>query len=480
MRVIVTDDEEGMREGMRRVLQKQGFEVDCAEDGSRAIELLKENEYDLALVDLKMPGIDGFKVTEFINERFGNRTIVVIVSALATVEAAVEVTSHGAFDFLVKPFTPRDLLQVVERASSQHKLISEREKYLIELNSERNLSRTLINSMQEGVLVLNINKMPVLINPRAEFLLGLKYKENMELGELGFSTEVIQEVEAVVSAGKEGGEIRFANQEMGAVVVQIRVVPHIHNNEFSGVIINLIDITREWKAEKIKNQFISMVAHELTSPLAAIINYINIILRGMFDDNIEKIHEVLDKSRIRGEALLDLIKDLQFLNKRDAGKNVKSLEPFDLREIVGDQLEFMKIEAEDRKIATCIEENGTEFIVSADKQDLDRIFVNLISNGIKYNRENGELLIRIVECKDKDVIEVRIKDTGIGMSGEEMEGLFQEFYRVKNPTTKGISGTGLGLATVRRVLGEYNGKIKVESEKGTGSEFIVELPKKSR
>jgi CheY-like chemotaxis protein len=101
IRVIVIDDEEGMREGMRRVLERRGFLVRTARDGETALQLLDEGPSDVALVDLKMPGIDGFKVTEHITRRTGGPTVVVIVSALATVEAAVEVTQHGAFDFLV-------------------------------------------------------------------------------------------------------------------------------------------------------------------------------------------------------------------------------------------------------------------------------------------------------------------------------------------------------------------------------------------
>ena len=109
----------------------------------------------------RCPGIDGFKVTEHITRRFAGRTVVVIVSALATVEAAVEVTQHGAFDFLVKPFTPDDLVQVVNRAAQQWRLIREREKYLSELAGERNLSHQMIASMHEGVVVLNIRREPV-------------------------------------------------------------------------------------------------------------------------------------------------------------------------------------------------------------------------------------------------------------------------------------------------------------------------------
>jgi two-component system phosphate regulon sensor histidine kinase PhoR len=113
--------------------------------------------------------------------------------------------------------------------------------------------------------------------------------------------------------------------------------------------------------------------------------------------------------------------------------------------------------------------------VKADRGDLDRIFMNIISNGIKYNRERGSLTVRIVDAGS--AWEVAAVDTGIGMSDAERGSLFQEFYRVKSPKTSGIAGTGLGLATVKRVLGEYNGRIAVQSKPDAGSTFTVTFPK---
>jgi len=218
-----------------------------------------------------------------------------------------------------------------------------------------------------------------------------------------------------------------------------------------------------------------MVAHELKSPLAAIINYINIILTGMFDDQVEKIHEMLARSKIRGEALLDLIRDLLFLNQREAGKVEKSLERLDLGEVLAAQLEFFKVQAERSGIEVSLEPPGEPVPVFADRKDLDRIFMNLISNGIKYNREGGKLTVTLTPQGPEVLAEVR--DTGIGMSRAEMEGLFQEFYRVKNAQTGGIPGTGLGLATVKGMVEEYNGRVAVESAPGEGSTFTVILPR---
>jgi len=475
LRVLVVDDEEGMREGMRRVLERSAYHVDLAENGEEAIKLLKANAYDLALIDLKMPGIDGFEVTRYINETLGRQTVIVIVSALATVEAAMEVTRQGAFDFLVKPFVPKDLKQVVQRAVSQRRLILEREKYLTELASERNLSHQLINSMYEGVVVLNINREPVLMNPKAENFLSVRYQPLLTLQELALSEETLRNIDDILESESSQNEAKIRWERVGDRMLEIRVNPYLRDGQNAGVIVILDDVTRQWQAEQDKIRFISMVAHELKSPIAAIINYINIILSGMFDDQVEKIHEMMERSKIRGEALLDLIRDLLFLNQSEAGKVEKSIERLELKAILRDQLEFFQAQADRTGVNLSLEASDGEYPVRLDRKDLDRITMNLISNGIKYNRQGG--ILSLIMQQDDESVVVKVRDTGIGMSEEEMKGLFAEFYRVKNPHTSGIPGTGLGLATVKRIINEYNGTIQVDSRLGKGSTFTVTLPR---
>jgi signal transduction histidine kinase/DNA-binding response OmpR family regulator len=474
MNIIVIDDEEGMREGIRRILTKRQFKVDVACDGESAIGLLEKNPYDIAFVDLKMPGIDGFKVTEYINSKVKNHTVVVIVSALATVEAAVEVTRHGAFDFLVKPFTPTDLMEVTDRAVRQRMLISERERYLSELHSERTLSRQLINAMQGGLVVLNIKKKPVLMNPKAEYLLGKKFDVHVRIEELFCEQKLLDAIAEALSADPGAITTKILELQHNDLMLQYRISPLVLDDEINGVIIIIYDFTEEWKVEQDKNRFISMVTHELKSPIAAIINYINVIQTGMFDTQPEKTHEILDRCRIRGEALLDLIRDLLYINKREAGKIEKSVERLDLYEVLASQMEFYKVQSDDRHITVTLAGEGVPFYVRADRSDLDRIFMNLISNGVKYNREGGKLDVEIASSSGE--ITVTVSDTGIGITPEDQKNLFQEFYRVRNKNTSGISGTGLGLATVKRVLSEYNGRINVESEPEKGSTFTVYLP----
>ncbi len=479
IRILVIDDEEGMREGMRRVLAGKGFAVRTAGNGESAMQMLDESPCDIALVDLKMPGIDGFRVTEHITEKFGSRTVVVIVSALATVDAAVEVTRHGAFDFLVKPFTPGDLMMVVERAVRQRQLIQEREKFLSELASERNLSSQMITSMSEGVVVFNIRREPVLMNPRAEHFLGMRFDESLTLEKI-FPAEAAREAVEAAMGGAEGrpetrsAQLVFGDGAQGRML-NLSATPLLRDGGPGGAIVILTDITDSWKAEQDKNRFVSMVAHELKSPLSAILNYINVIQTGMFDANPAKVHEMLERCKVRGEALLDLIRDLLYINRKDAGKVERCIEDLDLKAVLAAQLEFFRVQADKHNIEVKLTAPLESYPIKADRGDLDRVFMNLQSNGIKYNRDGGKMEIEI--ANGGPFWNVAVRDTGIGMTPAEIGNLFQEFYRVKSQKTSGIAGTGLGLATVKRVLGEYGAEIAVESTPGAGSVFTVSFPK---
>lgn len=473
-RVLVVDDEEGMREGMSRVLSRRDAIVRSAAGGREALDCLAAGSYDVVLVDLKMPEIDGFQVLARLNETAADRTVTVVVSALATVEAAVEVTRKGAFDFLVKPFTPDDLLEVYDRAVRQRRLLREREVYLSALATERNTSRQILNSFREGLVVVNVDTHPVLMNPRAEYLLGVTFHPGIAL-DVVLPEEARRIVREILATPNPGADTRVVTVPRGDVLLELTASVASWNQGTTGAIVVIRDITAEWKMEQDKNRFVSMVAHELKSPLAAIINYLNVIQSGMLDKDLAKVHEILDRCKTRGEALLELVRDLLHLNRRDAGKVEKTVETLDLPAAIRDQMEFLQGQADRHGITFHLETAGEDpVLVRMDRGDLDRVFMNLLSNGIKYNRHNGRLDVRV--RREGAQVSASVTDTGIGMRAEEMAGLFQEFYRVRNRATKDIAGTGLGLATVRRVLEEYNGKIEVASTPEVGSTFTVRLP----
>jgi signal transduction histidine kinase len=250
-------------------------------------------------------------------------------------------------------------------------------------------------------------------------------------------------------------------------------VPH-PDGSLAGVVIIISNITQFRKIEQIKSQFISMVAHELKTPLAAIQGFLNILL----DENlhIEKKTQTdyLNRSVIRLKNMILLVNDLLDISRMEVKTKQREIEEINLVEVIDNTIQLLELESQKKKIL--IEKYFEKGLprINADQNEITRLITNLLSNAIKYNTDNGK--ISISANVQKNYVTIRIQDTGIGMKPEEKSKLFNEFYRAKNDRTRGISGTGLGLTIVKRIVDSYQGKIEVESEFGIGTTFLVNLP----
>jgi len=480
--ILVIDDEEGMRSGVIRVLGPRGHTVDTAENGTRGIELARERFYDIALIDYRMPDIDGFEVMDAIRSH-SPETIQIVMTAYASYEMAVSATKKGAFDYLAKPFTPDELLIVVEKALEwrrlrieSQRLREERARNLLELATEKSRIRAIIQCMGEGVLVINNQDEIVLWNPMVVQFLGLK---NVEAG---MNLHAVEQGDALISLAQE---LRSQTAEKTEVLVHeiwiaegtlLGTATLLKDGEGNplGTVIILRDITAQKRIEELKNQFVTLVSHELRAPISAMHGYIDVVLNQSAGDDPRLYSQMLRRSKMRAEALLELIKDLLTISAIEAGDRSRHLERCDLADIINEVLDLMKVETEKKGIRVEVRLDPGIPSVSADRKEMNQVFNNLIVNAIKYNREQGS--IRILGGHDRDMVWISIEDTGIGMDEEECARCFEEFYRAKNPKTRNITGTGLGLAIVDRIVRHYAGRIDTESAPGKGTRFTVYLP----
>jgi two-component system phosphate regulon sensor histidine kinase PhoR len=340
---------------------------------------------------------------------------------------------------------------------------------------DRTLPLQVLDALHEGVIVVDTRHAVVLMNPRAGELLGRCWSPGLDLTDLFPGASAQEALESAIAAGKATSQA-FCHK-VGDAVLEVGVSPFTGGGTGLGAVILLSDITAAWKAEQDRLRFVSMVAHELKSPMSAILNYLNVILTGMFDSDPARVREMLERCKIRGEAMLDLVRDLLYINRREVAPARTDAENLDLCAVLGEQAAFFSVQTERRLIAVRTGCDVPRAPVRADRADLDRVFMNLLSNAIKYNRDGGSIDVRVSD--GGDAWAVAVADTGIGMSPAERAGLFREFYRVKNERTAGIPGTGLGLVTVKRVLDDYGARIAVDSKPGRGTTFTVTFPKAS-
>ena len=182
---------------------------------------------------------------------------------------------------------------------------------------------------------------------------------------------------------------------------------------------------------------------------------------------------MIDRSIERLKGMRTLILDLLDLTKIESGKRNRELKIIDLSEvakIVADTVEPLAIQR-NIKVFLDAEEN---LYLNADSYEMEVILNNLVSNAVKYNRENGQVFINIK--KQNEIILITVEDTGIGMSAEDIALLFNDFVRIKNSKTKNITGSGLGLSIAKKMITMYNGTIEIESKPDIGTKFIVKIP----
>jgi two-component system, OmpR family, phosphate regulon sensor histidine kinase PhoR len=480
--ILIVDDEPGMREGIKRVISPYGHNITTASDGKEAFEVIKNKSFDLALLDLKLPDTDGLEILDAILNK-DPLTVCVIITAYATLDTAVDATKRGAFDYLAKPFTADQVLMIVDKALDRRDLLiqadelrKERDLSLLELTREQTRFRTIISCMVDGVIVTNRNEQVVLFNNTGSVFLKKKgdTTPGSPVGDAVASPELL---ETVRKASEPGEDIRVTGKELemdGKVWLTNCAVLRDEKGEFLGTVTVLRDITEIREIEKIKSRFISLVAHELRAPVAAIKGYLDIILKRAAGEDQKVYDNMLERSRSRADGLLDLIQDLLEMSRIDTKKVQRQIQPVDLNKSLIENLEFFKVEIEKKNLEVINEIPGKILKVMADPDELGRVITNLLSNAVKYNKDGGS--VTISAGKKRGTIFFAITDTGIGMTDEEKARLFEDFFRANNPVTRKQPGTGLGLAITKRMVEANFGRIEVESESGKGSSFTVTLP----
>ena len=487
--ILVVDDEQTMREGCSRILSKAGWTAITAENGKQALETLRTHPgtIDVVLLDLMMPGVSGMEVMEQARPLDPN-LLIIVITGYATVESAVEAMKKGAYDFIPKPFTPDQLRIVVRRALERKALQKEaeflrkeRERSLRDISTEKSKIITIINAMGDGVLVCDQDGIVVLTNPAANRMLQISGEAlvTRPVSETRLPPDLSSTIVASLlpkdrSYASISQELTLGSAE--EICLRAHTAPVSNDlGQIMGTVTVLQDISTLKNLDKMKSEFIAMVAHELRAPIAAVEQQLTAILQKTVGDLTEKQDQMLTRAKDRTQAVLTLIKDLLDLSKIEAGKMVQYKEPLSLQEIIHKVVDFMKEEAEKNRIDLRCSFPDKILMVCADRNSMEEVFSNLISNAIKYTPEQGKVSMSLEE--EGDFVKATVSDTGIGIQKEDIPRIFDRFYRVKSKETRQIIGTGLGLSIVKSIVDAHLGSISVQSEPGKGSTFTVLLPK---
>lgn len=231
------------------------------------------------------------------------------------------------------------------------------------------------------------------------------------------------------------------------------------------------------QVSKRKTDFISAVSHELRTPLTSIKGYAAILLSEKLGQVPKAARERLDKINRHSDELTHLVNDLLDISRIESGKIIMKQEIQDLEDIVKAAIDLLAVQLKAKDIELDMYISKDTIQIKVDRSQIERAFINLIGNAIKFTPEKGKITIRTSLVDG--FIQIDVSDTGIGIPPEAVNAIFDEFYRVDNPINQQVRGTGLGLSLVKHIVEAHKGKIWVKSKLGEGSTFSFTLPKAS-
>jgi PAS domain S-box-containing protein len=473
--LLVIDDEKRIRDGCRKVLNDQGYEVATADSGELGLRMIEENYYDIILLDLMMPSLSGFDVLARVKTLHPD-SVIIVISGYVTIENSIEAMKRGAFDFLPKPFTPEQLRLLVAKAI-------EYTQALKDIANEKSRMRVLIDHLRDGVMAVDMQKRVVLANPAFMRMLGCQGKDAVgcTANEVFNNDRIEGLIDRAISMPADestelAGELNAEEWEtrLGRVV-SARCVPFRDRRGRNVAAITVLhDITALKKMEQIKSYFVSMTSHEVRGPLNAVMAQLNVVTSGLAGEVSQDQKEILSRASEKIGAVLNLTTELLDLSKIESGLMNQDREKTDMAEIIRDQVAFHLEEARAKRIDLDLEPLPSLPPVVVNRANMTEVLANLIGNAIKYTAEGGKVVVSA--GLEDGYLKVSVRDNGIGIASKELEKIFSPFYRVKNEKTRFIIGTGLGLTIVKGILEAHKGFIRVDSTPGQGSTFHFFLP----
>ncbi len=479
-RILIADDNADMREYISRLLGDR-WTVDAVADGATALARARETRPDVVVADVMMPGLDGFELLRALREDERTRTVpVMLLSARAGEEARIEGLQAGADDYLVKPFSARELIVRVQAQVFRARVRSVEEAHALRLAS-------IFDHAPVGVAILAgpthvfeyLNEAyAAMIGKRAAR--GKPAREALpELAGQGLY-ELLDDVHA---SGRPyvGRSVRVmvdrGGNEPEETFFDFVYQPLFEDGRVSGIAVVCFEVTDLAKARRsaeaanrAKDEFLAMLGHELRNPLAPILTALQLMnLRGL--TGAERERNIIER---QVKHVVGLVDDLLDVSRITRGKVQLRREYVELADVIAKAIEMTSPAIEERRHTLHVDVPrgvGTD----GDQVRLAQVFGNLLTNAAKYTEPGG--VIRVSAAREDADAVVRVSDTGRGIAPEMLPHVFDLFVQERQDSERAQGGLGLGLAIVRSLVEAHGGSVSAASHgTGAGSTFTVRLP----
>lgn len=408
--------------------------------------------------------LDGLDKSGEIRDIFTNltqKTEIILAVASVTFFTVVGITAFIISKFIIRP---------VDNTVSL--MTSELKDKLSEVSKQRNQMETILLHMTDGIIAFDMDGNIILINPEARRLLKMS-PEDSSFDDIFKNSGVDINMEKIIYL--ENWTSTEERVKVEDTYIHIFFAPFKNENDTpAGVIAVIQDITEHVTLDNMRKEFVADVSHELKTPITSIMGYADTLLEGDYDKETQE--KFLNVIATEARRMAKLVTDLLTLSRYDNARNRIKKEAFDLGELVKRAQDKLAIEAMKK------EHNVSCFVtadvppVYADKDDIERVVLNILSNSIKYTQNGGDIKIYVGFVYNDAYI--KIIDNGIGIPEEDLSKIFERFYRVDKARTREMGGTGLGLSIAKEILDKNGGSIDIKSVVGEGTEVVIRVPTK--
>lgn len=356
-----------------------------------------------------------------------------------------------------------ELSPLLSRINKQRAQITEQ---LSELHRRTDEFEQITGNMKEGLVLIDKGENVVSMNPAAKEIFSVT--EDCT-GKSFITVDRSRKLNAAIKSAFESGHGEI-HMEKSGLTYQLDISRIDSEGSAFGAVILAFDITEHENAEKVRREFTANVSHELKTPLQGIIGSAELIENGMVKQ--EDMPRFVGHIRTEAQRLVNLVNDIIRLSQLDEGVSLPK-EKVDLLAVATEAVNDLAPAAAEKSVALSVE--GESVFVSGVRRLLYEVIYNLGENAVKYNVENGSVLVSVA-AKDNSAV-LTVSDSGIGIAPEHQSRIFERFYRVDKSHSKASGGTGLGLSIVKHAVLQQNGKIELESELGKGTTVRVTFPK---